>query len=396
MKVSFYWAALSGLLITSCTDTPPEKSDVVLPLTRPWEKALPHQEIPEGLTSLSAASCGSCHTEHYAEWKLSTHAHAWTDLQFQAELRKESSPFLCINCHIPLQNQQEYVVEGLVNGDIYRPVKHKNPHFDASLQQEGINCASCHVRDGAVLGPTGAPNAPHKTIKGNALLSEELCISCHNASAVVTPTLVCAFETGDEWRNGPYYGVKNCISCHMEAVERERVQGFGLRPSRRHLFSGSGIPKHDTLKTTMLNGLEIAGDKQPIFLRIYDTLKYQLKVVNAHAGHRVPSGDPERFIRFEFVLSDRRDSTIAVQTHRIGEEWEWHPQARKLTDNNMYPGEERQYLFKKAGLASGEYRLNVRATKHRMNEEAAVYNKLGTAYPRYIEIENYDVKVVIK
>ena len=140
------------MLFTKCE----ENSSNIQPLTKSWEKVVPHQEVPEGLTSLSAEQCGACHQDHYKEWKQSTHAHAWTDLQFQAELKKESSPFMCINCHIPLQNQQEYIIDGLIDGDIYQPVKRKNPNFDLSLQQEGKNCASCHVRDNVIVGPTVA------------------------------------------------------------------------------------------------------------------------------------------------------------------------------------------------------------------------------------------------
>ena len=104
-------------LLLSCNNDKPEKfvNENITPLTQSWEKAVPNQIVPEGLTSLSAEQCGACHQQHYKEWKLSTHANAWTDLQFQAELKKESSPFLCINCHIPLQNQQEYFIKGLVD-----------------------------------------------------------------------------------------------------------------------------------------------------------------------------------------------------------------------------------------------------------------------------------------
>lgn len=127
----------------------------ILQLTKSWEKAVPQQTIPKGLNAISAASCGTCHVQHYQEWKLSTHAHAWTDLQFQAELRKESCPFMCINCHTPLQNQQPYVIDGLVDGDIYRPVKKENPLFDRALQQEGINCASALFAMGWSLAQMG-------------------------------------------------------------------------------------------------------------------------------------------------------------------------------------------------------------------------------------------------
>ncbi|MBL0109568.1 MAG: hypothetical protein IPP42_01350 [Saprospiraceae bacterium] len=126
-----------------------------------------------------------------------------------------------------MQNQQEYIIQGLIDGDIYKPVKTINDHFDKSLQSEGITCASCHVRDGAIIGPHGSDKAPHKTIKDTIFLSEQLCIGCHNASAVLTPTLACTFETGDEWKAGPYWGKRNCISCHMDTTHREIALAMG-------------------------------------------------------------------------------------------------------------------------------------------------------------------------
>jgi nitrate reductase cytochrome c-type subunit len=229
----------------------------IVPLNKTWEKAIPNQAVPKGLVSLRAEDCGTCHTEHYAEWKNTTHAHAWTDEQFQSEIRKKSSPYLCINCHIPLQNQQEFIVTGLEDGDIYKPVKVKNALFDRTLQQEGINCASCHVRDGAIIGAQNLTNAPHKVVYAPEKLNENMCISCHNANAVVTPELVCTFQTGDEWKAGPYFKEKNCISCHFEEVQRPLVAGYPVRKSHRHYLPGSGIPKHKNLPTKIMNGLTI-------------------------------------------------------------------------------------------------------------------------------------------
>lgn len=355
-------------------------------LSKSWETPVPHQKIPEGLSSLSAASCGACHQQHYSEWKLSTHANAWTDLQFQAELRKESSPFLCINCHILLQNQQEFIVTGLLNGDIYQPIKTKNPHFDEALQQEGINCASCHVRDGYIVGPTGSKKAPHKTKKDVVHLSEQLCISCHNANAVVTPTLACTFETGDEWKAGPYYEKENCITCHMPKLNREIVAGFGERSSRQHYFMGSGIPKHIDLETKMLNGLTYDFEALPSIIKLNNTLNFSFTVKNSNAGHRVPTGDPERFFLIDFELFDEEKNSIATQTERIGEHWEWHPEAKKLSDNNLNPLEERTYLFNPTLAKKGKYSLTIKVTKHRMDKKTADYNQLGEEYPLFITI----------
>jgi len=368
----------------------------VKPLTKTWEKAVPHQQVPKGLASLSAKQCGACHQAHYEEWQHSTHSHAWTDKQFQAELKKESSPYLCINCHIPLQNQQEYVVSGLLDGDIYQPVKQRNPHFDPELQKEGINCASCHVRDNVVIGTTGTAKAPHATKKDPEFLSEKLCISCHNASAVVTPTLVCTFETGDEWKKGPYYGKKTCISCHMEPVEREIVTGYGKRLSHLHYFAGSGIPKEKGAKTKGLNGLSFTTSKLATTYKVGEELDYRLTLKNEFAGHRLPTGDPERYYSILLELVNAENKVIASKSDRIGEKWEWWPAAKKLSDNNLNPGEERSFVLKQTLKSSQSLTLRTKVTKHRLNQESATYNKLDSSYPLSITVFEKEEKLVVK
>ncbi len=366
------------------------------PLTRSWDIAVPNQGVPAGLTSLSSKECGACHQQHYAEWQLSTHSLAWKDPQFQAEISKESSPFMCINCHIPLQNQQEYIVTGLIDGDIYQPVKKRNPAYDPELQQEGINCASCHVRNGAVIGTTGTKNAPHKTVKDPEFLSEQLCISCHNANASLTPEVVCTFETGEEWQSGPYFGQKNCIDCHMPEELRANMPGLEKAPGHQHYFAGSGIPKNDTLQAKGLNGLTFHPSAINPVLAVGQELNLRFIVKNELAGHRVPTGDPERYFLITFALKDQTGDTLATKTERIGEKWQWYPVAKKLADNNLNPGEERQYLFTYQPQTSGRITLSITVTKHRLAPEFAEYNKLDDDYPLFIKIYEkvYPIKVV--
>lgn len=380
------------LMLTQCTG----EKKYIRPLEDNWEKAVPYQELPQGITSLSAKQCGVCHQKHYEEWKLSTHALAWVDLQFQAELRKESSPYLCINCHIPLENQQEYIVSGLVDGDIYQPVKMKNPRFDSVLKQEGITCASCHVRNNVIIGPTGTSKAPHSVVKDTAHLSERLCISCHNAVAVVTPTLACTFETGDEWKAGPYYGVKTCLTCHMEAVQREIVAGYGERLSHFHYFAGSGIPKFDSVETVGLNGLVYYPSDVKRRYSLDEEINYSFQVKNSEAGHKVPTGDPERFFIFSFSVMNQAGDTLQSKEERIGEHWEWHPIAKKIFDNNLPPGESRTYDFSYKPEKKENLTMSVTVTKHRMNAETAAYNKLGDNYPLYITVFDTVYNIAIK
>lgn len=346
-----------------------------------------------GLVSIRASDCRICHLEIYNEWTLSTHAHAWTDLQFQAELAKESSPYLCINCHIPLENQQEYLIKGLVDGDIYQPVKEKNSRFDFEMQEEGISCSTCHVRDGYIIGAKGYPNPPHPVKVDTAFLSEKLCLSCHNANAVVTPELVCTFQTGDEWKAGPYYGKQNCISCHMDTVTRPLMQGMQPRPSHRHWFPGSGIPKRQGLEVKGLQGLAFYPDTLHANYGLADSISFTLKLTNEHAGHRLPTGDPERFYLIKLSWSDEdSNEIISSDTFRIGETWEWYPEAKKIDDNNLDPGESRSFSLPLIPQKTGKFRLLATVTKHRMDEKTAEYNKLGDSYPLFINVfENSQV-----
>ena len=155
-------------------------------------KPFPHTEVPNGLPDISAQTCGNCHQEIYQEWKISTHAHAYLDdLQFMAEMSKKDPndptsdvTWMCLNCHTPLINQQENLIVGLENG-LNHATKVNNPYFDASLQKEAITCASCHVREGSIIGPYGNPDnlAPHPVTKSEELTESAWCNQCHQAQA---------------------------------------------------------------------------------------------------------------------------------------------------------------------------------------------------------------------
>lgn len=67
---------------------------------------------------------------------------------------------------------------------------------------------------------------PHRIVADPDFLSEKLCLSCHNANAVLTPELACTFETGDEWKASVYFGEKNCISCHMQDDKPRDCKGI--------------------------------------------------------------------------------------------------------------------------------------------------------------------------
>jgi nitrate/TMAO reductase-like tetraheme cytochrome c subunit len=366
-----------------------------IPLTKHWETPIPHQEVPHGLVSLSARDCGECHIEIYKEWKQSTHAIAFQDLQFQSEWKKDNVT-VCLNCHTPLQNQQEFIVTGLLNGDYKTPVKTPNPNFDKALQLESITCATCHVRDGNVIGRMGSTNTTHKTVIDSVFLSEKLCISCHNVVDELNPVLICTFETGDEWNNNwAKEEGKNCISCHMPEIERPIMSGMEKRTSHFHNFPGSGIPKFYDMESEELESLEISEGNIDKVYSVGDTIDYLLQVKNSFAGHSVPTGDPERFFLVTFRLKDNEGSLLSEEIHRIGEEWQWYPVAKKILDHNLKPLENRMFGFKYPILTQDMLQLSVEITKHRMTEENAKYNGILGKYPLFIEVfkKNYNIQI---
>ncbi len=349
---------------------------------------VPHQEPPVGLPDLRAETCGACHRAIYDEWKVSTHARAWEDdPQFQAELHKSREGdgdvgWLCVNCHTPLENQLPRLVAGVRGDALDQPIYVDNPSFDPVLQDDAITCAVCHVRDGAVLGPFGSDAAPHPVKKAPELLAVETCTVCHQASVHLPSIgLACAFETGDEWRAGPYDDEgRTCQSCHMPEVQRPLVDGGAERATRRHWFGGSLIPKKPAfeaevaaLRAIYPEGLAVAWAEEPVLAATGGTVRVAIE--NAQAGHMLPTGDPERFLRIEVRLV-RAEEVLAAESARIGQRWEWHPVAKKLDDNRLKPRERRVLDFALPAAPPGEYTLQLEASKWRLSEENLAYHDL--------------------
>ena len=403
MKKSIVLLLATGILaltyLTDCSKSTQKEAVQnydTIPLIKHWEKAIPHQEIPEGLVSISAKSCSTCHQDIYNEWKQSTHAVAFQDVQFQAEMKKDDI-LTCLNCHTPLQDQQEFIIKGFINGDYKTPWKIPNPNFDKELQLESITCAACHVRDGNVIGTIGNTNSPHKTVKDVEFLSEKLCAGCHNVVDELNPVLVCTFETGDEWDNEwAEKSGKTCITCHMPETKRSLFPEMEKRKSHFHNFPGSGIPKFYGMDAEDLIGLEIEADSLKKAYVVGEEIKYSLTVKNSFAGHKVPTGDPERFFLIAFKVLDANDNVLDEKQFRIGEEWEWYPVAKKLSDNNLNPLEEREYNFVYKVPDKDKLTLVVEISKHRMTKENAEFMGILEEYPLSISVFRQSYPINLK
>lgn len=334
-----------ALLLFSCQDSKPAFFKMQPP-------------VPEPGTGLRASDCGVCHQNQYRDWQHSTHAAAYTDLQFQAEISKPGAPKeLCKNCHIPLGNQRETYADGKAN-----------PAFDAALQQEGVTCAACHVRvenghsvivgSQAPIAEKAVPGGTHAVVVDQAYLHGR-CESCHQANARITEHYVCSFHTAQELRSGPFGRTHTCVSCHLEtgtitenAIKSEPDGITATNPGkfRRHVFPGGGVPKRFDLFPYLLTlQHDTALDFEPgeiVFSQFNRSGQIQIPVQirNARAGHFVPTADPERFVLVRVRLLDERNDELTRQEYRIGQVWQWEP-AKKLYDNRLAPLESRRHVF---------------------------------------------------
>lgn len=356
-----------------------------------------HSEVPAGLVDLRAESCGLCHVEIYNEWKVSTHARAWEgDAQFLEELKKTTAKpgrdasWSCMNCHTPFEAQLPRLVAGLEDNDLGQPIYIDNPYFDPVLQKEAITCATCHVRDGVVLGPFGGTGAPHPVRKSEELLSPALCTQCHEADHTFAQVdLTCIFDTGTSFQNGPWAAEgKTCQSCHMPEVVRPLANtGTPPRVTRRHWFGGSRIPKHpdfaaelEPLKAHYKDGATLAWTKVPRTVRAGSKARLSFQITNAEAGHTLPTGDVERFLLITAKATDATGTVLAERTERIGTTYQWYPTVEKLGDNRLAPRESRDFALEFDVPAQGPVTISLEGTNHRINAENFAYMKLDGRY----------------
>lgn len=350
------------------------------------------------LPHVRADNCGTCHAEIYAEWKASTHARAWKDdAQFQEELKKHvggdgknDASWMCVNCHTPFEAQLERLVVGLEGGHLGKPQYVDNPNFDARLQEEAITCATCHVRDGVIVGPYGNTIAPHPVKKADFLVTSEICLGCHQANAKLDQVeLACVFDTGLE--HAATEGAKTgetCQSCHMPEIERSvaNVPVTPKRKSRRHFFGGSLIPKKEEFRKDVermrpfyKDGMTAEWVDPPQAIAKGKETSIRFAVKNENSGHMLPTGDPERFIQIDLEAKSADGKVLASHREVLGSKYEWNP-VKKISDTRLARGERREFEFKFTPEVSGKVVVSLRASKWRIGQENFDYHKLAGRY----------------
>lgn len=309
-------------------EVPVAPAVVVPTLAKVFDRVLPVETgpVPAGLGSLSAQGCNGCHYDAHDGWAHSAHATGFADPVFQHGVALAASP-VCSECHLPLwvQHAERFAP---IEGSPDRVVTAPNDAFDATLAQEGVTCAACHVRDGTVVVAEPVANAPHPTIVSPQLRSSELCATCHSLTWPGADKPL--YDTYGEWERSPYAkaGI-TCQACHIGRA------------------ADGGLVAHDVAQPPE-RAVSLLVDVDSVALvRGGEALPVAVRVQNTGAGHAFPTGSPWRVVRVQAALVGPVGKKGEVLPHPkatwsadLKRTIEDGPPWRTVSDNRVLPGEE--------------------------------------------------------
>ena len=329
---------------------------LIYKLTDNTAQFIPLQEIPSGTISLKARDCGVCHTAIYQEWQESLHSRAYIDPFFTAYHKKDNGDPTCLVCQTPLENQAPEILYSK-SGEFHDLKSIPNPKFDQALQQEGVTCAGCHVRNGIIYGPfrQKTMNAPHAVAYDEKFTSKNICQQCHEVPAKSISLMdegIC--RTGMESDNGVWAARGFiCQDCHMQAVKRPLMAGFPAREGRKHLWPGG----YSSSQLKKVFSFKAEKNQQQLTIMI----------TNSGAGHKAPTGDPDRFIVLDFYWIDESGHETALASIEFKRQIIWQPIMFVWSDNRLAPGESTSLTL---SLPSGSGKLYVNGSYHIMTDRS--------------------------
>lgn len=125
----------------------------------------------------------------------------------------------------------------------------------------------------------------------------------------------------------------------MPEIDRPVATGGPVRRGRQHLWRGGHDP--DMVKRAI--AVHVKADRDAP--KPGDRVEFTLTFTNAGAGHKTPTGDPDRFFTVEFLVEDRQGNVLAQQRSTMGRWILWQPAIVELYDNRLLPQDSREYHF---------------------------------------------------
>ncbi|MCB1171562.1 MAG: hypothetical protein KDK25_14545 [Leptospiraceae bacterium] len=185
---------------------------------------------------LHSEQCQGCHEQTHRSWQSSAHGRSFTNPIFQHAFQRDQKAW-CLNCHAPLWQP-----------DRMDPVRiAREPDLQA-LYAEGINCVSCHVRDGQIVGPNDlsykAEELFHPVRHDPGLKSEDFCAGCHQFNFVQSLEPFAVYENEHPMQNTvaefkryrrahEETGTDSCVACHFKDKGHDLKSGAEPDLSRK-------------------------------------------------------------------------------------------------------------------------------------------------------------------
>jgi hypothetical protein len=232
----------------------------------------------------------------------------------------------CQRCHAPLGEQQPVVRPAHRGGADEVRTYRSNPSFDSKLREQGVNCASCHVRGWHRYGPPRVAGSrlldlPSYPLTELAVYERgDFCIGCHQLPPRTAVNGKPRLNTYREWLEGPYMrrGIQ-CQHCHM--------------PSREHSWKGVHDP------ATFRQGIDL--DTLASRNARTGTVTVRARITNVGAGHYLPTTPtPAAWVSIQLLDEDADRIEGAYAEKRIG----WHLEFgrkgwKEIEDTRIPPGE---------------------------------------------------------
>jgi nitrate/TMAO reductase-like tetraheme cytochrome c subunit len=278
------------------------------------------------------SACASCHVDiarqHEQAMMSQSFTHHWDEIEyFELALpHSEKEPKVagvkagCNGCHAPI---------AFLAGDI--PPK---PPAEGTRANEGVSCELCHSITGfsgdvpvnfnwisepgeIKQGIRGDIDSPYHSSTANPFLrTAEFCGTCHNE---MDPWGLYVKATHLEWKDGPHgrAGIV-CQDCHMPPAAGASALMSREHPDvRQHLFHGA----HDEGKLKGVIEVRIHPEEREA--EPGDSVLLTAVVVNAKAGHMVPSGSAEeRVVWLHVTAFDSEGNEYHLPVDRKGFEGE--------------------------------------------------------------------------
>ena len=248
--------------------------------------------------------CAECHVDiarqHEQAMMSQSFTHHWDEIEYfelalphAGKVDKVAGVKAgCNGCHAPL---------AFLAGDI----PPKRP-AEGTRANEGVSCALCHAitgHDGEVpfnfnftVDPTsgtqgtrsGVESPGHEIVVNPYIGTAEFCGTCHNEK---DPWGLWVKATHLEWKESPQAkaGIV-CQDCHMPPAagnSAPETGGVDHPDIRQHLFHGA----HDTGK--LMGAVEVRIHPSELEVKPGREIILTATVVNAKAGHMIPSGSAE-------------------------------------------------------------------------------------------------------